>query len=63
MIWGFFSKVGIKQVPLSEGRMNHATYKVIIEENWLRSALFPNSEDWFTQQDNAPCDTARSIKV
>ncbi len=42
-----------------------AQYKVVLEENLLPSALtmFPNSEDWFFQQDNAPCHTARSIKV
>ncbi|XP_070991499.1 uncharacterized protein [Oncorhynchus clarkii lewisi] len=45
--------------------MNQATYKVALEENLLPSALtmFPNSEDWFFQQDNAPCHTARKIKV
>ncbi|XP_067283148.1 alpha-N-acetylgalactosaminide alpha-2,6-sialyltransferase 2 [Pseudorasbora parva] len=25
--------------------------------------MFPKSEDWFFQQDNAPCHTSRSIKV
>ncbi|XP_034562833.1 uncharacterized protein LOC117829315 [Notolabrus celidotus] len=65
MIWGCFSKAGIGQMRLCQGRLNQATYEVILEENWLPSALtmFPNSEDWFFQQDNAPCHTARSIKV
>ena len=45
--------------------MNQATYKVVLEENLLPSVLtmFPNSEDSFFQQDNAPCHTVRSIKV
>ena len=45
--------------------MNQATHKVILEEKLLPSALtmFPNSEDCFFQQDNAPWHTARSIKV
>ena len=65
MIWGCFSKAGIGQICLCEGHMNKATYKVVLEENFLRSSLtmFPNSEDWFFDQDNAPCHTARSIKV
>ncbi|KAJ8389099.1 hypothetical protein AAFF_G00123050 [Aldrovandia affinis] len=65
MIWGCFTKAGIGQICLCEGRMNQTTYKVILEENLLPSALkmFPKSEDWFFQQDNAPCHTARSIKV
>ncbi|KAK1787084.1 hypothetical protein P4O66_017461, partial [Electrophorus voltai] len=44
--------------------MNQATYKTVLEENLLPSALtmFRNSDDCFFQQDNAPCDTARSIK-
>lgn len=56
MIWGCFSKVGIWQIRLCEGRMIQATYKVILEENSLPFALtmFPNSEDWFFQQDDAP---------
>uniref|UniRef100_A0AAY5L5H5 Tc1-like transposase DDE domain-containing protein n=1 Tax=Esox lucius TaxID=8010 RepID=A0AAY5L5H5_ESOLU len=64
-IWGCFSKAGIGQICLCEGRMNQAKYKVILEEHLLPSALkmFPNSENWFFQQDNAPCHTARSIKV
>ena len=65
MIWGCFSKAGIGQMRYCEGRMNEATYKVILEENLLPSALtmFPNSEECFFQQDNAPCHTARSVKV
>src|SRR4029434_9626483 len=35
------------------------------EDNLLPSALTmsPNCEEWFFQQDNAPCHTARSVKV
>lgn len=64
-IWGSFSKAGIGQIRLCEGRMTQAMYKVILKENLLPSALsmFPNSGSWFFQQDNAPCLTARSIKV
>ena len=53
------------QICLCEGRMNQAIYKVILDENLLSSALtiFPNSENWYFQQDNASCNTARSIKV
>ena len=49
MIWGYFSKAGIGQICLCEGLMNQATYKVVLEEHLLPSALtmFPNSEDWF----------------
>jgi hypothetical protein len=45
--------------------MIQATYKVVLEENLLPSTLtmFPNSEDCIFQWDNAPCHTARSIKV
>ena len=65
MIWGCFSKAGIGQICLCEGRMNQARYKVVLEENLLPFALtmFPNSEECFFQQDNAPCHTARSVKV
>lgn len=65
MICGCFSKAGVGQIRLCEGPTNQATYKVILEENLLSSALtmLPNSEDWFFQQDNAPCHTVRLIKV
>ncbi len=38
---------------------------VMIWKNLLSTAptMFPNSEDCFFQQDNAPCHTARSVKV
>ncbi|KAK1788970.1 hypothetical protein P4O66_015882 [Electrophorus voltai] len=41
--------------------MNQATYKTVLEENLLPSALtmFPNSDDWSFQQGNAPYHTAR----
>ncbi|KAM7391278.1 hypothetical protein PAMP_021978 [Pampus punctatissimus] len=63
MIWEDFSKAEIGQIRLCERCMNQATYKVILEENLLPSALtmFPNSEDCFFQQDNAPCHTAGPI--
>ncbi|KAK1794284.1 hypothetical protein P4O66_011177 [Electrophorus voltai] len=37
-------KQGIKQIFLCEGHMNQATYKTVLEENLLPSALtmFPN---------------------
>uniref|UniRef100_A0AAY5L2K7 Tc1-like transposase DDE domain-containing protein n=1 Tax=Esox lucius TaxID=8010 RepID=A0AAY5L2K7_ESOLU len=62
MIWGCFSKAEIGQICLCEGRMNQAKYR---EEHLLPSALtmFPNSGNCFFLQDNAPCHTARSIKV
>lgn len=65
MIGACFSKAGIGQICLCEEQMNQALYKVILEENLISFALtiFPNSEDWFFQQDNAPYHTARSIKV
>ena len=65
MIWGCFSKAGIGQICLCEGRMNQAKYKVVLEKNMLPSALtmFPNSEECFFQQGNAPCHTAMSVKV
>ena len=52
MIWWCFSKAGIEQFCLCEGRMNQATYKVVLEENLVPSALtmFPNSEDFFSPQ-------------
>uniref|UniRef100_A0AAY5L1N2 Transposase Tc1-like domain-containing protein n=1 Tax=Esox lucius TaxID=8010 RepID=A0AAY5L1N2_ESOLU len=44
MIWGCFSKAGIRKICLCEGGINQA--KVILEEHLLPSALtmFPNSE-------------------
>ncbi|CAJ0932317.1 unnamed protein product [Ranitomeya imitator] len=65
VIWGFFSKAGIGQVVLCEGRMNQAANKAILEKQLIPSAqaTFPNSEDCFFQQDNASCHTARSVKV
>ncbi|XP_053553043.1 transmembrane gamma-carboxyglutamic acid protein 2-like, partial [Bombina bombina] len=45
MIWGCFIKAGIS-FTFCEGRINQATYKVILEENLLSSApiLFPNCQ-------------------
>jgi hypothetical protein len=64
MIWGCFSKAGIGQISLCEERINQATYKVNLEENFPPSmTMFHNSEDWFFQQDNALCHTAKLIKV
>ena len=65
MIWGCFSKAGIGQICLCEGRMNQARCEVVLEENLLPFALtmFPNSDECFFHQDNAPCHTARSVKV
>lgn len=64
MIWGCFSKARIGKIPLYEGHMNQAMYNVILEKNLLPSALtmLPNPGDWFCQ-DNAPCQTARSVNV
>lgn len=44
IICACFSKAGIRLICLCEGRMNQDTYKVILEENLLSSALtiFPN---------------------
>ncbi|KAK3572737.1 hypothetical protein QTP86_006987 [Hemibagrus guttatus] len=44
MIWGSFSKAGIGQICLCEGRMNQAKYRVVLEEHLLPSAktMFPN---------------------
>lgn len=41
--------------------MNRAIYNITLEKRSLPSALtmFPNSEDWFFQQDNAPCHTGQ----
>ena len=60
VIWGCFIKAGIRQICLCEGCMNQAKYKVVLGENLLPSTLtmFPNSEEWSFQQDNAPCHTA-----
>ena len=64
MIWGCFSKSGTGKVRLCEERMNQAKYRVVLEEDLLPSAqmLYPNSDDWIFQQDNAPCHTAKSVK-
>ncbi|CAJ0952605.1 unnamed protein product [Ranitomeya imitator] len=62
-MWGCFSKAGTGQVNLCEGRMNQVAYKVILEKQLIPSAqaMFPNSEDWIFQQDNAPCHTASKV--
>lgn len=65
MIWGCFSMGGTGQMQLCEGRMNQVTYRATLENSLLPSAgkLFPASNDWIFQQDNAPCHTARSVKA
>ena len=65
MVRRYFSKAGIRQICLCEGRMNQARYKVVLEKNLFPFALtmFPNSEECFLQQDNAPCHTTRPVKV
>ncbi len=49
MIWGCFRKAGMRHICLCEGHIIQATYKVVLEENLLPSALtmFPKSEDFF----------------
>src|SRR4029434_10092009 len=46
----------------SQKNMSQVT---VLEENLLPFALtmFPNSEEFFFQQNNAPCHTARSVNV
>lgn len=65
MIWGCFSMSGTGQMQLCEGRMNQVMYRATLENSLLPSAgkLFPASNDWIFQQDNAPCHTARSVKA
>lgn len=65
MICRCFRMAGIGQMCLCNGHMNQAMCKVKLEENLLPSSLkiFPNSKNYFFQQDNAPCHTAKSIKV
>lgn len=65
MIWGCFSLSGTGQMQLCEGWMNQVMYRTTLENSLLPSAgkLFPASNDWIFQQDNAPCHTARSVKA
>lgn len=64
MIWGCMTAQGVGEVHLCEGRMNGARYIDMLEEVLEPSIVqFYNidSEDYYFQQDNAPCHKARLV--
>uniref|UniRef100_A0A8C7M569 Tc1-like transposase DDE domain-containing protein n=1 Tax=Oncorhynchus mykiss TaxID=8022 RepID=A0A8C7M569_ONCMY len=64
MLWGCFSAKGPGRLLCVKERMNGAMYREILSENLLPSArALKMKPARFFQQDNAPCHTARSIKV
>ena len=70
ILWRIYDGLGVLQqgwnrADLSLWRTYESSHVQVCPGRKVASALtmFPNSEDWFFQQDNAPCHTARSIKV
>ncbi|KAK3527663.1 hypothetical protein QTP86_031279 [Hemibagrus guttatus] len=63
MLWGCFSAAGTGRLVRTEGKMNAAMYRDILEEDLLQSALDLRLGQWFIfQQDNDPEHTAKITK-
>lgn len=64
MIWGCMTSQGVGEVYVCEGRMNNVKYINMLEEVLEPSVVkFYDTveEDFFFQQDNAPCHKARQV--
>jgi transposase len=64
-IWGCINYNGFGLCYTYTNRLNQVTYLDILENTMIpsRDLLVQNSDDWYFQQDNAPCHTARSIQA
>ncbi|KAL0148615.1 hypothetical protein M9458_056055 [Cirrhinus mrigala] len=63
MLWGCFSAAGTGRLVATEGKMNAAKYRDILDENLLQSAQDLRLGRRFTfQQDNDPKHTAKITK-
>uniref|UniRef100_A0AAQ4PT98 Transposase Tc1-like domain-containing protein n=1 Tax=Gasterosteus aculeatus aculeatus TaxID=481459 RepID=A0AAQ4PT98_GASAC len=63
MLWGCFSAGGTGRLVRTEGKMNAAMYRDILDENMLQSALdLRLGRRFIFQQDNDPKHTAKIPK-
>lgn len=64
MIWGCMTAQGVGEIHLCDGRMNGVRYINMLEEVLEASIVrfFDiNSENYYFQQDNAPCHKAQAV--
>jgi len=64
MVWGAISVHGTSRLHIVSGMMNAQKYISVLQTRLLPQIKdWQCKSDWIFQQDNAPCHTAKTVKL